>query len=858
MAESMTVGLTLCRIKMQQHPASPKGTDRLVAEADRSALLQQSQQLLQGCHLSALVVLSRVSKLLARVPENVGSNDSDECLLIMGFASDSQREDLQRLQDVFENISDLQVVVNVADGPTPSGVCEACVSCWTRCRPDAVVSQVPLRDVPLLRQLLNAAVNEDGDGLLQLAEHQETWVVLTEIAGTLQWWPATRGQDLACEKLVPELLSNCHSKDPNLPRFGCLEGTSIWWNYDWLHMTPGAVGCALSHRAIWQNLVHAGNAEDCWLVLEDDILWVSDDLEAKIRQVISQLPEGWHLCYLGWHGQSVLHLALGDFSRLKEAPVELEDLSSEDHGPLGTFAYLIRRSGAQRLLQHTFPLHRQLDAQMAEVQKRGDLRSFRCSDTSCLFYSAPCQLLDSDVQACWCADHDVQLRTLKLGFRQRQQFLDERVKQGNLPPLPSPQISGGPDLGLARLLHPRCHVACVVVDSGGDEGLEPQVWQLLQAARRVDRKILLVWFGHSSAVCREVATSFGLPLGSVFFQSLRNSLEAECPGAEKLMTGLSAQLVANLLTLPLLLGLCSENLLLLSGNDAAAAQLLVKDGIGQGMVVAFRSEMPEPWPPWLLAAFEDLRDDPSVSYLVPQEATVSPPVALQQLFFRAKSWAKMATWLRELLRIAIRLLEPTFSHGPRTAISPVQAVSAATRCILGLSQLTLELKDMPSWEVSATGAFTRRSAQFEGYAEADGATQLGRFRCMDAVDWYTSPWQGKLLKARWQRLHGWSRPQVPLRLHEAAPLSEWLQQQESLVGAMVDPSIAEKWAMEALVPKPQLEMLAEGVECKVFYIPKLLSHEDCQNLIALALQLQQPQTTAASTVPLLGRLATLV
>lgn len=47
------------------------------------------------------------------------------------------------------------------------------------------------------------------------------------------------------------------------------EGTSIWWNYDWLHMTPGAVGCALSHRAIWQNLLHEGGAEDCWLVLED-------------------------------------------------------------------------------------------------------------------------------------------------------------------------------------------------------------------------------------------------------------------------------------------------------------------------------------------------------------------------------------------------------------------------------------------------------------------------------------------------------------------------------------------------------------------------------------------------------------
>ncbi|CAL1130003.1 unnamed protein product [Cladocopium goreaui] len=62
------------------------------------------------------------------VGETAGSDDRDECLLIMGFASASQREDLQRLQHVFENISDLQVVVNVADGPTPPGVCEACVS----------------------------------------------------------------------------------------------------------------------------------------------------------------------------------------------------------------------------------------------------------------------------------------------------------------------------------------------------------------------------------------------------------------------------------------------------------------------------------------------------------------------------------------------------------------------------------------------------------------------------------------------------------------------------------------------------------------------------------------------------------
>ena len=41
-------------------------------------------------------------------------------------------------------------------------------------------------------------------------------------------------------------------------------------------------------------------------------------------------------------------------------------------------------------------------------------------------------------------------------------------------------------------------------------------------------------------------------------------------------------------------------------------------------------------------------------YLVPEEALVSPPVELLQLFVRARSWAKMAPWMRELLRIALR------------------------------------------------------------------------------------------------------------------------------------------------------------------------------------------------------------
>ena len=47
-------------------------------------------------------------------------------------------------------------------------------------------------------------------------------------------------------------------------------------------------------------------------------------MDTHLQSVITQLPQGWHLCYLGWHGQSVLHLALGEKPTTK--PIEVEDL----------------------------------------------------------------------------------------------------------------------------------------------------------------------------------------------------------------------------------------------------------------------------------------------------------------------------------------------------------------------------------------------------------------------------------------------------------------------------------------------------------------------------------------------------
>ncbi|CAK0846991.1 unnamed protein product, partial [Prorocentrum cordatum] len=127
---------------------------------------------------------------------------------------------------------------------------------------------------------------------------------------------AVDGGALAIERLVGSVLSNRHS-DPSgghADRFAPLPRTGLTLNHDWLHMTPGAVGCALSHRAVWERLAAPCEGAEplSWaLVLEDDLLWVAPDARRRLAEAVGLLPPGWHVCYAGWHGQGILRLALG-------------------------------------------------------------------------------------------------------------------------------------------------------------------------------------------------------------------------------------------------------------------------------------------------------------------------------------------------------------------------------------------------------------------------------------------------------------------------------------------------------------------------------------------------------------------
>jgi GR25 family glycosyltransferase involved in LPS biosynthesis len=132
--------------------------------------------------------------------------------------------------------------------------------------------------------------------------------------------------------------------------------------------TPGAVGNAMSHRAIWsESLARQRPA----LVFEDDAV-LRHDIGAVLPRLVSQVQDNWDIVLLGYNTDSVIELKLWEggihlraafsvaaptaahltaFAASRE-PVELFKLSRA----FGCCGYAISPRGAEKLLSKCFPM----------------------------------------------------------------------------------------------------------------------------------------------------------------------------------------------------------------------------------------------------------------------------------------------------------------------------------------------------------------------------------------------------------------------------------------------------------------------------------------------------------------------
>lgn len=156
-------------------------------------------------------------------------------------------------------------------------------------------------------------------------------------------------------------------------------------------MTVGELACALSHRMIYQTILkHEWKSV---LILEDDAVLLTNQLNT-LTVSLDELPGDWELCYLGYSKNerattgkkiqqqfSLFLCQIGYGNMPKKWVKRTLPKSFGQHLNVagfhdGTFAYAIRASAAQKLLEAQTPVNTRADNLLSLLVLDGRLNSY--------------------------------------------------------------------------------------------------------------------------------------------------------------------------------------------------------------------------------------------------------------------------------------------------------------------------------------------------------------------------------------------------------------------------------------------------------------------------------------------------
>jgi GR25 family glycosyltransferase involved in LPS biosynthesis len=184
--------------------------------------------------------------------------------------------------------------------------------------------------------------------------------------------------DRNARRLAKFLATNSHLR--SVRRFPAIDGNTISrkqfcehdvFRTEMLAYSNGAVGCALSHLALWKEAVTQSSPVT---VLEDDAI-TNMHFETEAAALIESLPPDWDIVLWGWNFDSILLFnflpgvspCLGVFSEpeLKNNTAHYQQLRLKPQGfrlqrAFGTLAYSISPRGAEKFAKHCLPI-REMD-----------------------------------------------------------------------------------------------------------------------------------------------------------------------------------------------------------------------------------------------------------------------------------------------------------------------------------------------------------------------------------------------------------------------------------------------------------------------------------------------------------------
>jgi GR25 family glycosyltransferase involved in LPS biosynthesis len=146
----------------------------------------------------------------------------------------------------------------------------------------------------------------------------------------------------------------------------------------YVYLTIGALGCALSHKEIWEKTIR-GDYEKI-MILEDDVTIV-ESFEEKLYEIKNKNLD---ICYLGYH-----LFKGGRFSPGSQEIIENPKNVS------GTFGYIINKKAAAELLK-IFPITYQIDSEMYKAYK--NLKVGLVKNKLVFSEESECSSLGTDIQ----------------------------------------------------------------------------------------------------------------------------------------------------------------------------------------------------------------------------------------------------------------------------------------------------------------------------------------------------------------------------------------------------------------------------------------------------------------------------
>jgi len=156
--------------------------------------------------------------------------------------------------------------------------------------------------------------------------------------------PAIDGRSLNIKDLPNDLITN----------EGKLDALNINAGMYYI-LTPGAVGCALSHLNIYNKIIDELTDDEYALIIEDDII-IKDNFYDKLNNYINKMPK-FDILFIGYH-----YYTNDDPNR------KIYDDYGEPTKIFGLFGYIINVKAALTI-KTVFPLRYQIDTAMPNIFK---------------------------------------------------------------------------------------------------------------------------------------------------------------------------------------------------------------------------------------------------------------------------------------------------------------------------------------------------------------------------------------------------------------------------------------------------------------------------------------------------------